>query len=143
MNNFSRKSGFTLIELMIVVAIIGMLSAIALPSYLDSMQKSRRSDAQDALLEASQRMEVFYAKGASYTINLADINVSSSSDEGYYTIAISAETNSCPIVNCYSLTAIPVSTGLQQDDKAKGFRMSSLGLRELTYDGSTWVSGWN
>ena len=143
MNNLSREDGFTLIELMIVVAIIGILSAIALPSYLESMQNSRRSDAQDALIEASQRMEVFYARGATYTTNLADIKASSSSDEGYYTIAISAETNSCSIGNCYSLTATPLSTGLQQDDKVKGFRISSLGLRELSYDGSTWVSGWN
>ena len=55
----SQTRGFTLIELMIAVAILGIIAAIAYPSYLDQVRKSKRSDAQSALLQAANRQERF------------------------------------------------------------------------------------
>lgn len=52
-----KANGFTLIELMIAVAVIAILAAIAYPSYLDSVRKSRRADAKAAILELAQWME--------------------------------------------------------------------------------------
>ncbi|MCK5889699.1 MAG: prepilin-type N-terminal cleavage/methylation domain-containing protein [Methylococcales bacterium] len=137
----SNQKGFTFIEIIIVLAIIGILSSIAMPSYRESIQKSRRVDAQDALLKAVQRMEIFYSRGASYTQNLADLNVNATSDEGYYTIAILAPTVPCPITSCYSITAVPVVGGLQAADTVKGVRINSAGVREVLAYG-TWKTGW-
>lgn len=59
-------NGFTLIELMITVAIVGILAAIAYPSYTDHIRKARRADAQAALLELAQFMERHYSLNNSY-----------------------------------------------------------------------------
>ena len=61
-----RQSGFTLIELLITVAIIGILGAIAYPNYLDSVKKSRRSDAKGALMGLTNAMERFYTENSTY-----------------------------------------------------------------------------
>lgn len=62
-----QHKGFTLIELMIVVAIIGILSAIAYPAYMEHVQSTRRADARATLLALSSAMERFYTINYSYT----------------------------------------------------------------------------
>ncbi len=61
-----RKNGFTLIELLVAVAIVGILAAIAIPSYQESMRKSRRSDAQGALMSFANAMERYYTQFNTY-----------------------------------------------------------------------------
>jgi type IV pilus assembly protein PilE len=64
------QSGFTLIELMIVVVIIGVLAAIAYPSYQDQARKTRRADAKAALMELASRQEKYFAQCSTYTTNI-------------------------------------------------------------------------
>ena len=67
--------GFTLIELMITVAIVGILAAVAYPSYLEQVAKGRRTEAKAILLQANQWMERFYAENYRYDQNTAAVAV--------------------------------------------------------------------
>ena len=101
----NKFKGFTLIELMVVVIIIGILSAIAYPSYLDSVRKTRRADAQGALMQLNNAMERVFTQnntyqpgGANPTFGAAATDIFPSNQiplDGstkYYTLAFSATT---------------------------------------------------
>ncbi len=134
----NNKHGFTLIELMIVVAVVGILAAIAYPSYTDSVRKARRSDGTAALMNAAQRMEVYYARNGAYTgATFANTNIPAASEEGYFNISINV-----PNANSYTLRA--TAAGDQVNDDIKGFQLASTGAKTHTEDGSDWATaGWN
>ena len=68
-----RSIGFTLIELMVVVAIVGILAAIAYPSYLDQVRKGRRAEAQALLMELAQRQQNFLMIRRRYASSLQEL----------------------------------------------------------------------
>ena len=90
-----KFQGFTLIEMMIAVAVIAILAAIAFPAYQDYIRKARRSDAMDALLAIQNMQERYRANNTTYG-TLAQIGYSAdanpTSNEGFYNIAITAGT---------------------------------------------------
>ena len=102
--------GFTLIELMIAVAVVAILAAIALPSYQDYVRRARRSDGKEALLRVQIEQEKWRTNNSSYTSTLSDLGLTSPSVEGYYTIAIAAGANGI------SFTATATATGSQASD---------------------------
>jgi len=106
------RAGFTLIELMITVAIIAILAAVALPSYNSYVKKSRRSDAYAALAAVSLQQEKYRANNTTYG-TLAQIGVPGTSPDGYYTIAITANSNTA---SGYTATATAVSAKGQNTD---------------------------
>ncbi|MCP5019060.1 MAG: type IV pilin protein [Ketobacter sp.] len=65
-HNYYLNRGFTLVELMIVIAVVGIIATIAYPSYNDSVKKSRRADAKGALMGFSQAMERHFTDNNSY-----------------------------------------------------------------------------
>lgn len=89
-----KGEGFTLIELMVVVALIAVLGAIAYPNYNSYMKKSRRADAKVVLAKVADRQERYYIQNNSYTDDGTDLGFDSASafdsDESYYTVTISA-----------------------------------------------------
>jgi type IV pilus assembly protein PilE len=114
--------GFTLIELMIAVAVIGILAAIAYPSYQDSLRKSRRSDAINALGAAQLEQEKWRTNNTTYG-TLANIGISATSSEGYYAISVagSVNTTTCagsgsPSGSAYAIRAEAVAGTSQAND---------------------------
>ncbi len=115
----NKSKGFTLIELMIVIAIVAIIAAVALPAYNDSVRKSRRADAKGALTEAAAMQERIYSESYSYVANAELSRLVANSDgqssrEGYYTLAVSNAACSGPPYDCYSITATAV--GAQAND---------------------------
>jgi len=88
-NSASPESGFTLIELMIVVAVAALLLAIAVPSYQDSTRKGRRAEAVAALMQLQQAQERHRAGNTSYAANIAALPGSQPSSTEYYNLTIS------------------------------------------------------
>lgn len=126
-----RALGFTLIELIIAVAIIGILAAIAWPNYQQHVQRSRRADATSALLDAANRQEQFILNRGRYANNLADLGIQAATPDGFYRIGISAPTAACPIASCYELAAVPAAGSPQANDaRCQLFVLRSNGTRE-------------
>lgn len=149
--------GFSLMELMITLVILGIIAAIAYPNYQQFVREARRSDAQRSLatidaLEAKFFTECAAGVTTGYTDNLGGrilpsapgagdgctglgfvaggIVASAPSREGYYTISITdgAPCTAGTLVNCYTATATPVPGTSQAGDG--GFRISSGGQRQ-------------
>lgn len=125
------EKGFTLIEMMIVVAIVGIIAAIAYPSYQDSIMRSQRADAQTTLSSLASVQERYYTQQAPATYaadfkTLVDNSLASGttqipSNEDLYTITLSNAGCSSTIggktvYSCFTLTAQPVAGGRQAKD---------------------------
>jgi type IV pilus assembly protein PilE len=82
--------GFTLVEVMIAVVLVAILAAVALPSFLESIRKGRRSEAFNALAAVQQAEERWRSNHSAYTASLADLGVASPTAGGRYTIALGA-----------------------------------------------------
>lgn len=88
------QKGFSLIELMIVVAVIGILAAVAYPAYQDYVIRSKRADAMNALASVRIAQEKYRANNTSFTTNLSSLSIASDSPDGYWTISIPSASSS-------------------------------------------------
>lgn len=131
-----QQNGFTLIELMVTVAIVGILAGIAYPGYQDGVMKSRRADAKGALLGLANAMERHFTETNSYLgAGTTDSNTGSPTifsttspvDGGtaYYNLTINAATASS-----YTLNATP--TGAQANDKCGTLSLTQTGARGIS-----------
>ena len=101
----------TLLELMIVIVIMGVLLAVAYPSYLDALRKGRRAEGISAITAIQQAQERYRANNASYGALAALSGVSGSSPNGMYTLTVSNN-------NAANYTVTATGTGSQASDTA-------------------------
>jgi type IV pilus assembly protein PilE len=104
-----RQRGLTLLELMMVVAVIGILAAVAYPSYVDSMNKARRSDAFAALNSIQLKQGKWRANNVAYSSSITAIGAANLSPDGHYTLSI-------PSASTGAFTATATITGDQAND---------------------------
>lgn len=120
--------GFTLIELMITVAILAIIVGIAVPAYNNQVQKTRRADGQSALLSAAQQLERCFTTTNSYV----GCSFNSSSQDGFYAISLVAENSD---EQTYKLEATP--QGAQAPDTECGtLTLDHLGRKDKTGEGT-------
>jgi len=147
MKNKKTQKGFTLIEIMIVVAILGILSAIALPSYTRYVEKSRRTDAKVELLRIAQLQESYFAQNLRYANSLTQLGLGANtvlSEDRYYNVTVfSATPANCnttgnPACITYELRATPVTTSAQSGDTiCTGFGIDNVTRKYAIGSGST------
>jgi|JI10StandDraft_1071094.scaffolds.fasta_scaffold695869_1 type IV pilus assembly protein PilE len=122
----ARRSaaGFTLIEMMITVAILGILVAVGYPSYMGQLAKGRRADARAALVDLAQRMERYYTERSTYaTATLGGTGIyPSTSPQGYYTMSITNKT-----ATTFTVQATP--TGSQASDACGNLTYDQAGVK--------------
>ena len=122
MSTFKKQIGITLIELMIVVAVIGLLGSIAYPSYQEHVRKTNRGDAKANLLELSQFMERYYSEVGNYTGAALPFITSPRQGKVKYNITSIIATTT------YSLTATPVG-GQAGDTQCAVLGINSVGVK--------------
>ncbi len=132
MIRMSKADGFSLMELMITLAIVGILASIAYPSYQESVAKSRRAEASGALLSAAQALERYYSTNGRYTTTAAGSTLPSvflttvpESGTAYYTIASSSAS-----ANAFTLKAS--RAGVMAGDACGDFTLDETGSYSIT-----------
>jgi len=123
-----NNKGFTLVELMIVIAILGILGSVAYPSYLSHVKKANRADGIDSLLALAGRMEEYYMNNDTYvgaTVNAAGTGTvgSNKTSDDLYTLSITSAT-----AIAYSLAATPKAG----DPDCGNLTLDSLGQKGVS-----------
>lgn len=147
-----RRAGFTLVELMVVVAIATVLFALAVPSYMSYIRQSRRTEARTAVLDLAGREERFFStNGAAYTTTAAQLGYTALGvpiGSGYYQLTVCVPANSnCtaglgmpnpPAAPSYTVVATPVAGQTQVNDtQCTAFAVDSTGQQFAAGTGGT------
>lgn len=147
-----RQQGFSLIELMIVVVILAVLAAIAVPNYQEYLLRSGRSEGQAKLLEVMQMQERFYSQNQTYTTNLGAgagglgytgvaANAAAPSEDRRYLITAAVCAAGIPIAACVLLRAAPQGSQAA-DATCSTLTINSRGVKGIVGGTGTAATCW-
>jgi type IV pilus assembly protein PilE len=143
MKAIQTQRGVTLIELVVVMIIVGILAAVAIPSYRNYVLRSQRSDAKDALLALATQQEKFYLQCNRYADVIADapdcaafeLQGAATSENGWYDLDTDADAD--PTLG-FTATATAVAGENQaQDSECEIFQVTNRGVRTAFDSGGT------
>ncbi len=134
---WTQEDGFTLLELMIVVVVVAILAAIALPSYQDALRKGNRADAKAILMETAQYMERYYTTNNAYYVAAnAPTVISNVSPKGATGVGVKyniAFNPNPPTAAAFTVQAVPVNS--QSGDACGTLTLSNTGAQTPTTEG--------
>jgi type IV pilus assembly protein PilE len=124
--------GFTLVELLVVVVIGSILAAVAIPSYTQHVQRSRRSDAQRTISAITQSQERYRSNASSYADDLAKLDMSVGSEHYDYTLGPGVVPGGASsFVAGYTITATPKASSPQKNDTVCSKLIMRLSMGQL------------
>lgn len=137
-----KVAGFTLIELMVTVAIVAILASIAIPSYQEYVRRARRAEATAGLLDAAQYMQRFYSQNDRYdqtkaatpvatVLPAALTRIPTGAAAGSENYTIGFVPNSLT-ADAFNLQAVPRSGSMMASDKCGTFQLNSVGRRQIS-----------
>lgn len=123
-------TGFTLIELMITIAIVGILASVAYPSYTNYVKRGARAEAMAVLLDAANKQEQYFVDNRVYTTDLAAIGVATSTENGYFTLAAKLQTGG------FIITATAAAGPVKGDTVCSTLTIDETGAKNSTGSGT-------
>ena len=129
MKMMKKITGYTLVELMVAVAIVGILAGIAYPAYKDSVSKSRRAEAMAELVRVANLQEQYFADNRTYTADMTKLGFSADpyvTETGYYSIDTTAVT---ALSADFIITATAAGLQSSNDSRCTSFSINHLGQK--------------
>lgn len=125
-SNFKYGAGFSLIELMITIAIVGILASVAYPSYTQYVKRAARAEAMATLLDAANKQEQYFVDNRVYTTDLSLLGVAATTENGYFKLSAIVTGNT------FSITATADAGPVKGDLACATLSINEIGVKSST-----------